>query len=177
MVRLLHSQKRERYPTHTRTRTHRIHQIDTSQSVCTSVRPGPRGPHILPTTTTPFFFPRLSGTTRFRPFPPGPPRGKKKDGCAHPGRAGGQAGGGGRAGWWESAREQQHDCTSLSPRRQGETKEGEWPLPPLRTVHRRGRKGESTTRSTRLWGEGAIYSVRGETVVINSGGVRCPPLP
>lgn len=176
MVRLLHSQKREIPYTHTH--AHTQNSSDRHEPVRLYVCPSRAKGTPHPTHHHhPLFFPRLSGTTRFRPFPPGPPRGKKKDGCAHPGRAGGQAGGGGRAGWWESAREQQHDCTSLSPRRQGETKEGEWPLPPLRTVHRRGRKGESTTRSTRLWGEGAIYSVRGETVVINSGGVRCPPLP
>lgn len=96
MVRLLHSQKRERYPTHTRTRTHRIHQIDTSQSVCTSVRPGPRGPHILPTTTTPFFF---SSTERHHPFPTLPSRpatGKEERWVCAP-WAGGRAGG----GWWQ----------------------------------------------------------------------------
>lgn len=49
--------KRKRDPTHTHN-----HQIDTSQSVCTSVRPGPRGP--LVTVTTPLFLLEMSGCPR-----------------------------------------------------------------------------------------------------------------
>lgn len=171
MVRLLHSQKRERYPTHTRARAHTefIRSTRASPFVRLSV-PGQGDPTSYPPPPPPFF----SSTERHHPFPTLPSRpatGKEERWVCAP-WAGGRAGG----GWWQGGVVGERERAAarlykfITTTAGGDQRGGVAASSPAHTVHRRGRKGESTTRSTRLWGEGAIYSVRGGTVVINSGG-------